>query len=406
MREAFNQQVETLQVIEEPQQKPKVGLEVEFCVIQDNKPASSEPFMHLPFIDVELGDSHLELRTEPVVMNTLTDLYVELSEKERILRENCNGTQVMRLGAHPFLKLDEVIVSDKEKYRIVPNFHDTRRGPHINTTIGGCDFSKANCMSLFCSTQTNLQADSLDDAIDKLNRSFMISPFLVAVSGNARIIEGKDTNIEDIRILVWEASHDIRNLSEIRQGKETRVGLQNNYIDSIDDYFKRISQHPFILDNPEAALPIATGLCWWDCRIKFIDNNPIVEYRAISTQPSVKEDMALAVFYIGRLAYSQHCNEPLMEMEKVKYNRHVALEKGLQSKLYCNGRLMNAKEAVALELEKAKQGLHLLGYNQEEIREFTDVIDQRLATGRTPSQIFAEQLNNISIEEAVEQYHI
>lgn len=407
MRERFIERARKImqETPSDPLDVPKMGLEIEmFATEDDGTPALADVFTHLDFVDMELGATQIEVRTDPIELDSIEKLEEEINAKEKMLRTV--DKKVVRIGAIPNIPLHKVKVAPKEKYKVVPKFHDKHRGSHIQTEIGGVDFNQANCMSLFSSTQFNIQADSLEDAVDKANRSFMISPFLVAVSGNARIVAGQDTEINDIRMMAWLASHDLRSEEEIKQGKETRIGTPNTYFSSIEDYFSRCSSHPFILDIPGAALEVGIGLFWLDTRIKFIDNKPIVEYRAMSAQPSAKEDVAMAAFYLGRLAYSQKREEPLMDMVTVHANRKSAMKDGLRAILVSDGKEILADTAIENELNKAEYGLLMLGYSDEEIKEHANVIRERLDRWKTPSDIFVEEVEEKGINEALMRYAI
>lgn len=408
MQEAFwaqaNEQLENCR--EEGQHIPKVGLEVELFLTENGSAVPNTVLPNLPFVDQELGGFQIELLTDPVVMNSIEDLHIELSAKESLLKENSNGFDLIRIGAFPNMALEDIFVTDKEKYQIVPKFHDNHRENSAATVIGGINFNKANSVSLFSATQFNIQANSLDDAIEKMNYSLMISPFIIAASGNAGVIDNKITGWNDIRMPAWEASHDTRTAVEKKMNKETRLGLPNSYIKDINDYLQRCAAHPFILDNPQAALPIGIGLCWLDTRIKFIDDLPIVEYRAMSTQPTAKEDIAFAMFYVGRLAYAQNTKEELMPIRQVEYNRLVAMRFGLNGNLLsekgCLGLSdMDACSAVENELYRAEKGLEMIGYQKNEVMQYTNLIRKNLEKKQTPNDRFVTALDQMPMEQAL-----
>lgn len=385
-------------IINDVQLIPRIGLEVEMCVYdsEGNPALPGKKLTETSFTDVELGANQLEMRTEPIQLTSLKCLEEELQSKEEELR-SMTDLKLVRIGAIPNLSVNDVQVTDKEKYHVVPKYHDDNRGSHINTVVGGINFDKAKCVSLFNSTQFNIQADGLEDAVDKLNRSLMISPYLVAISGNARIINNIDTGIKDIRMMAWEVSHDTRSMEEVAMNKELRVGMPNDYFKSIDDYFRRCSSHPLILENSDSALEICIGIFWLDTRIKFINDKPIVEYRAMSVQPSPFEDVAMAAFYIGRLAFSQLTNEKLISMESVKKNRDSAMRHGLDGELICNNNVMNAVDALRIELDKAREGLIMIGYDAKEIDNYLGILYERVDKKEVPADKFSREFKDIGI---------
>lgn len=397
MRETFLKQADEMKskAREEKLSLPRVGLEIEYFVIDGDKPGCAEPILDNEHINMELGSFQAEVNTSPIDLFRGDQLEYEILKHEKKMLSKCNGQKVIRTGAFPTLEPVDALVSDKEKYILVPKWHDSRRGDHVETRIGGVDFSSARAMALFSSLQVNVQASSLEDAVDKMNRSLMISPYLVAVSGNARVVAGKDTGIDDIRMLAWSASHDVRKLGD---ESETRIGTPLSYFASIDDYFDRCSSHPFIIEDKENAFAIGIGLYWLDCRIKFISDVPIVEYRALSTQPCANDDVAMSLFYLGRLAWSQ-ANEELIPLSRVHKNRDEALRHGLRGQL--DGK--SAIDSVADELIRATQGLELLGVDSGD---YLTQIWERLARRKTPAQVFAEEIKDEPVVDAIKKYQL
>ena len=197
---------------------------------------------------------------------------------------------LLRDGANPFLPSIGTPRTDKPKYHLVPDFYNHHRNSQRDTLIGlgrhRVDIGDAAVVSLFQSFQVNLEAKSLEDACDKMNRSMAIVPYLLAFSGNARYLNCRDIQIQDTRMMSWEISHDPRSFCDtgfqdlriisweksfdVRPEKtedwqnELRVGLPGRYFKDLADYLWRAGMFPFILHNPEAALAISIGMTWLD----------------------------------------------------------------------------------------------------------------------------------------------
>lgn len=404
MRDAFLERASRIvkDGFADPQRVPKMGLECELALIDGITPVSSKDFLCHDCVDKELGDSQLELRTDPVVLEEIHDLEDELVDKQR----SVSDPAMVRIGAIPNISVGEVVTADEEKYRLVPAFHDENRGAHVDTRIGDLVFDRASCVGLFCSTQFNVQADSLDDAVDKLNRSLMIVPYVVALSANARVVDCQDSGFDDVRMPAWECSHDVRSPVEIELGVDSRVGLPSRYFDSIQDYFLRCASHPFILEDPAHAFEIGIGLNWNDARIKFREDVPIVELRAMSIQPSAMEDVAMAAFYLGRLKYSQHFEESFQDLRVVRRNRLSAMRYGLSGRLCGEGGLRAAHDVLVEEVRKAEQGLALLGYSADERLHYLNVLRRRLADRKSPAAVFVDRLGSMPLADALEHYRI
>lgn len=353
------------------------------------------------FTDVELGASQIEIRTPPIDLasiggvQSLTEIY---GKRFASILDSARKHEVgiLRIGANPFLPTICTPRTDKPKYHLVPDFYNQHRSSWLDTMIGlgksRVDIGDAAVVSLFQSFQVNLEANSLDDACDKMNRSLVIAPYLLAFSGNARYLSYQDTKIQDARMMSWEISHNT-----------SRVGLPGRYFRNMADYLKRAGTFPFILYAPESALAISIGMTWLDARVKFIGDSAIVELRLPSTQPTTEEEILLMFLYIGRLHYSQVSNETLMPINMVKENRLSAMLYGLKRPMWFLNRSgipvrLSAKTGLAMELERAMVGLNYLGLLPFVNKE---LLDAMLRAGSPSDRLakFIDPLDNISIRD-------
>ena len=348
----------------------KVGLESELAI--HAKLTSSELVQkrdaiiadNSDFADVELGASQIEIRTPPIDLVSVGGLQSLMGLYDKRFANvldsaRRHGVGILRIGANPFLPTIGVPRTDKIKYHLVPDFYNQHRSSRLDTMIGlgknRIDIGDASVVSLFQSFQVNLEAKSLEDACDKMNRSLAIAPYLLAFSGNARYLNYRDTKIQDVRIMSWEISHDT-----------SRVGLPGRYFRNMADYLQRAGTFPFILYAPESALAISIGMTWLDARVKFIGDSVIVELRLPSTQPTTEEEMILTLLYIGRLHYSQINKEKILPINLVKENRLSAMLYGLKRPMWFLDKneipvKLPTKVGLARELEMAMIGLNGLG---------------------------------------------
>lgn len=367
MLAAFDASVKTLLTERERfiknQNMSVVGLESEVTLYSetDENTAISvrDQAVEMGIADMELGALQVELRTPPISVaagiSSLHESYKTIYERFLALA-HANRVSALRIGANPFLQTIGAIRSKKEKYARVPDFNNHFRRHELDTIIGlrgnRVDIGDATIISLFQAFQVNLEARSLDDAVDLLNRSLMISPFLLALAGNARYLECTDTGYNDLRIHAWEISHDIRTIEDLHIGLKGRMGLPEKYFTGIEDYFERLRRFPFILYSEDHALQIAIGLAWLDARIKFIHNSAIVELRSLPTQPTIKEELVLTAFYLGRLTFSQITNEPLLPFSLLEENRITAITQGLCGTYWHESNGVIARDSGICVLEK------------------------------------------------------
>ncbi len=147
-------------------------------------------------------------------------------------------------------------------------------------------------------------------------------------------------------------------------------------------------KHPFEVGN---------GIYWRDARLKFFrDKKTIaVEFRPVSLQPTLHEDVAMMIFYLGRLFWSQHKNEILLPMKYVRENKLRAMKYGLNTKLHVLSNSVISSDSatiiLAREINRAEEGLTLLGAKTQDIKYFLDPLRKRLLTG-SPAECFVKKV--------------
>lgn len=423
--DSFQQQVD--EIVQNPSKYDnskalKAGFEMEYTLLDGNNEQASEEQRDRikerapETLDSELAASVIEARTDPVVPGSLGELEDEMREKETLTANAASreGFDLLRYGTNPFPTVEEFERSGEEgsRYDVFASFLDENRNDGMVTDSFGeketFDPRDIHYSGMIASTQTNLQAEGLQDAVDKANLAYMFMPYAEALGANARIIEQKDTEISDMRIPLWEASADFRSEEEFENDDTPRAGRIDSYYgkeegQDIEDYFERLD--PIYIGPDVEGAPDAVDQAvmnnWKDVNIKFDreGGNALVEMRPFSIQPSIREDLALSAFMIGRTAYAQEEDEDLMDIGLVNENRENAMYNGLDTELYdSSGDLRDAKEVLEDELDYAREGLDSLGVDYESfIDEEGDIFDvtleQRLQNGQTPGDCSAEAYN-------------
>ena len=424
---AFQEQVEEIEQNPsrfENSEELKVGFEVEYTLLdQENEQASEETRDRIKnqedFLESELAASVVEARTNPVSEpSSMEDLKRELVQKEERTAELAaeEGFDLLRYGTNPFPTVDEFERSGDEgtRYELFANFLDgVRNDGMVHDRFGineSFDPRDIHYSGMIASTQTNLQAESLDDAVDKANYGYMFAPFAEALGANARIIEQKDTGISDLRMPVWEDSADFRANDEFGD-KPPRAGKIDSYIGKekghdIEDYFERLNPI-YVASDPNSALDQAIDNNWKDINIKFADDAVLVELRPFSIQPSVQEDLALSAFMMGRIAYAQdekihgQEGEELMDIDRVNRNRYTAMYNGMTEKMYdSSGNHRQAVQVLQDEMDYAWKGLESLGVDYSSFVDgerglFEQVFDERIESGTAPGDRSADRYNEL-----------
>lgn len=431
IHESFLKQVE--EILEnsskyENSEDLKVGFELEYTLLdENNNQASGEERNRIKerdpdILDSELAASVIEARTDPIVPDSLEKVESEVRGKEAFTAEVAaeEGFQLLRYGTNPFPTAEEFERSGEEgdRYDVFTRFINNNRNDEIVTDSFGVketfDPHEIHYSGMIASTQTNLQAKSLQDAVDKANFAYMFMPYAEAMGANARIMEQKDTGISDLRIPLWAACSDLRSNEEFEAGKAPRAGRIDSYYGKqkghdIEDYFERLDPiyvAPDVEGAPD-AIHQAIMNNWKDVNIKFDreEGNAIVEMRPFSIQPSVTEDLAVSAFMIGRIAYAQdeqihgEGGEDLMDIDLVNENRENAMYNGLDTDLYdSSGELRDAMEVVRDELEYARDGLDSLDVDYESFIDGEDdlfdvAFRETFEEGMPPGDRSAEEYN-------------
>lgn len=403
----------------ENNEEMRVGIESEFGVLDGFEGSSSEArdrgIEDVGFADRELGAAMAETQTDPMTLDSLSDLEIALGGRENILAEQMSeeGLSLIRYGTHPFVDVDNIQTTDRERYDVLVNTFDNLREQNIGElpNFGKDEQIDPNTAAIpagICSTQTNIQAEGFEDAVDKTNYAEMVLPYAIALSGNSRIVEGKDTGLSDTRMQLWEMNY---NNSETPY----KVGPLEGYIQDSRDWFSRLDIYFEDEDEDPDHLEDAISEHWKDVRIKLEEDPdteeeyPVVEVRPLSMQPSVAEETAVHGFMIGRIAYAQETDEDLILFEQVLANREKALMDGLSTEeMFYNREGRSEREDLGAvldeEISRAEEGLKYLGIEDPG---YMNILRERLDQG-TPSTQSADIFNGLrgqkhSTEEALRQ---
>jgi hypothetical protein len=275
---------------------------------------------------------------------------------------------------------------------------------YLKGDLGNLDVSSGYVVGLMNALQVTVDAVDFDDAFDKINRSFMISPMATALGAHSSHLGFMDTGYKDVRFVTWRISHDTRTSAEVSRQKMTRVGMPSNYYSGLNHYFNEIMSYPFVM-NDEGALQhpfeVGNGIFWRDARLKFFREKKKVgiEFRPMSIQPTLTEDIAMVLFYIGRLMWSQKNRELLLPIEKVRDNKESAMLDGMSAYLWMQmdswvDRLP-ARQVLSVEIDRASEGLALLEQDASKRLYYMSILRSRLSTG-SPAEQFVKVVNKVS----------
>jgi hypothetical protein len=408
-----------------------IGFEMEFSVVHENLKPVVESIRNScidpeGYVDAsggrvtsEVGASQIEIVSKPEIVNgasggldilehlkfTQNRLVKQLSDKKAFL---------LRIGAHPLVQIDEIKnTANVPKYVECPRFHRQNQRPGLDRYIGlneAVNTTNPLIPGITNAVQLNVDCLNFDEAIDIFNRALMTAPVATVFGANAGFIQGIDTQYADLRYLAWGISHDIRSWGEFSRNKCLRVGMPDRYFADINDYLCHVLSTPFFMksDNPFA---MAIGTYWRDARLKFIEKGDgevvlVVEFRPVATQPTLDEDFAIMMFYLGRVMYSCSVNEPMLPIEFLRANKEMAMRLGKGTKLYFCSNVTGEieersfKDYAQSELDFALDGLDKIGVDQATRAHVARHMDQRIQDAN-PIERFRETVFSGGIKNAI-----
>jgi len=234
------------------------------------------------FGDVKLGKELQKTVLEMVPRNHADSIAVLEGQLMRgirkfshVFRDRC---QLLGLGMHPTLKLEETAVWDHDEgeyYEVYDRLFDIRQHGWLNIQA----------------LQVNLSYSGEKDLVTHYNRLRSLLPYLIAVTAASPVVEGKSTGTADNRLLYYR-----KNQKEIPLICNRIVPEQ---IDSVHDY--RTEQEKIFAELREKGAEI---LCeeWVNSGgviIRF--SRKCLEVKALDEQDSIRSDMAVCAFILSLL---------------------------------------------------------------------------------------------------------
>jgi gamma-glutamyl:cysteine ligase YbdK (ATP-grasp superfamily) len=216
----------------------------------------------------------------------------------------------------------------------------------------------------------HIQGKSPDDVADKYNRLLYTVPEYVALSANSPIVAGEVMDYKEIRLLLYE------------QADSGNAGFPKlkRYPISLSDYGDYLASFPYI-----ASLSLHSMIRERhdDIRIRF--EIPFrVENRVYPMQCTMKENMALIEYTVGRLKYAQTWSrQEFPSLKEIEINRIEAIKKSLKGEFIWNGKSVDVKDYLIDGVEKAEKGVKTLGCKPY----YMNIIRRRIRKRRTSGDV-------------------
>lgn len=236
------------------------------------------------------------------------------------------------------------------------------------------------------SIHINIQGKNPDDTADKYNRLLYMVPEHIALSANSPIIGGRIVDYAEARLLLYEMA----------DGGNAGFPKLKKYPVDIVDYGKYVLSYKPIIAK---TLTQMVKERHEDNRIKF--EIPFrVENRVCPTQPTIRENMALVEYVVGRLKYAQRWNrKDFPSLQEIRINRTEAIKESVKSKFIWNGKSVYARKYLMECIEKAERGIKLLDSQPR----YLNILKRRVRKGKTCADVIRRwyKRNGDSIDERV-----
>lgn len=374
------------------------GIELE-GVLVDNEGKPLETHELIPILNEmyqgfefgeEAGACQLEIRSFPREYSTealreteeyLLDAVEDIVE----LAERIHGEEAIFLligsNPHPSAFSDKWISKTERAKRLA-----SWRSQFPAIKVGDKQIRPEHVALCIQSIHLHIQGVSPHDVADKYNRLLYTIPEHVAISANSPIMAGEILDYVESRLLLYEQA----------DGGNAGFPKLKKYPTSLVDYGK------YLLSFQPIFASSLTGIVkerHEDARIRF--EIPFrVENRVCPMQCTMKENMALIEFTIGRLKYAQRWSrQDFPSLKEIEINRIEAIRKSIKGEFIWNGKSVPARDYLIESIEKAEKGIKTLGCRPR----YLDIIRRRVEKRKTSGDVIRRwfERKEGSIEERV-----
>ena len=311
------------------------GIEVEFSII-NNQNKLQPNFAELlskqesnHYIVPELGSYQIEINPPPLPLTNdcFNNLYNTIQQSRRILEKNAkqHHVEIIPIGLPFFIHSDlfqNLIQNFTQKNRYLVSAHyfgeHNKDGLYVPYKKGdGFLLPGDTGVTLINELHVQLQSLNIEDLINLFNYSQLITAPFICIANGYEL-----TNIEQ-QIEIFENSEGLFD------GKPgfPRVGLFPSYIHSLDEYMEvALSFKPlyYPIDEKEStAFDVMLGIyyCWTRIRYGITPTSHFrIEFRPLSVQPTMIENIALSEFYIKSLLSLMNLKVPLIPEKYLNIN--------------------------------------------------------------------------------------
>lgn len=418
----------------------RVGAEQELCLIDKKyRPAKNAlrilKELNDPHFTTELALFNLEINLDPVALQN--DCFSTLESRLHTYLDKCNrvanqieDTKIVLTGILPTLRTRDMVfenITPKPRYKVLNQVLKDKRGDDFLLKIKGIDELIINNNTIIfegCNTsfQFHLQVP-IHDIVEKYNWSQAIAGPVLSIANNSPVLLGRELWSET-RIALFQQSVDIRNRSYLSREQKPRVSFGTSWIqDSIIELYQDdiVRYTPLLTGDLKEdavallkqgktpkleAIGIHNGTIYRWNRLCYGAKGGVphmrIENRYLPSGPSVLDEMANAVFWVGLMQGmpDKYKNiQDLIPFNQVKGNFINAARTGINTFFNWFGKGLSAKRLILTELlPMAYEGLQKTGIDSSDIETYLNIIEKRTETRKTGAQWIKYSKRNLEKE--------
>jgi len=406
----------------------RVGAEQELCLVDKNFRPSCNALKVLDKINdqhytTELALFNLEINLDPLELKNdcFSQIDKELSKLISLgdaAANEIDETKIILTGILPTLRKRDMVfknITPFQRYKVLNKILKDIRGDDFMLKIKGVDELIINHKSILfeaCNTsfQVHLQIP-VKEMVDKYNWAQAIAGPILSIAANSPLLLGRELWSET-RIALFQQSVDLRNKSYLLREQKPRVSFGSNWIKKsiIELYQDDIVRYTPLLttDLKEDAIAklskgeipkleaigIHNGTIYRWNRMCYGQKDGVphmrIENRYIPAGPSVKDEVANAMFWVGVMQGMPDKYKKLSELtpfNEVKGNFVNAARTGINTYFNWFGRGISARRLILEELLPiAREGLIKSEIDKKDIDKYLAIIEKRADTRHTGAQ--------------------
>ncbi len=406
----------------------RVGAEQELCLVDKNFRPSFNALKVLdkikdPHYTTELALFNLEINLDPLELKNDCfsqidkDLSKLISHGDTVAN-SIDQTKIILTGILPTLRKRDMVfknITPYQRYKVLNKVLKDIRGDDFVLKIKGVDELILNHKSILfeaCNTsfQVHLQIP-VDEMVDKYNWAQAIAGPVLSIAANSPLLLGRELWSET-RIALFQQSVDLRNKSYLLREQKPRVSFGSNWIKKsiIELYQDDIVRYTPILTTdlkedavaklklgeiPKLeAIGIHNGTIYRWNRMCYGRKDGVahmrIENRYIPSGPSIKDEVANAMFWIGLMQGMPEKYKKLSELipfNEVKGNFVNAARTGINTYFNWFGKGISARRLILEELLPiARKGLLNSQIDKKDIDTYLGIIKKRAESRHTGAQ--------------------